>query len=124
MCPTSGCETILQSEYSTIFGVPLSLLGMGAYGLVAAIATSMAISQEKGSVGSPQAADAGSTVPTGEAYAGAGPSVASSSGGVGNDGQRARADQALLAGVTLLASCSASLMYVLFTRFEGEACAW
>mmetsp|Transcript_16018 Transcript_16018/g.34607 ORF Transcript_16018/g.34607 Transcript_16018/m.34607 type:complete len:363 (+) Transcript_16018:47-1135(+) len=34
VCPTSGCETVLTSEYSTLFGVPLSFLGMLAYGAV------------------------------------------------------------------------------------------
>jgi uncharacterized membrane protein len=37
-CPVSGCETVLTSSYSEIFGVPLSLLGMLAYGAVAAAA--------------------------------------------------------------------------------------
>ncbi|XP_042040699.1 thiol-disulfide oxidoreductase LTO1-like [Salvia splendens] len=36
-CPTGGgsCTTILTSDYSSVFGVPLPLFGMLAYGLVA-----------------------------------------------------------------------------------------
>ncbi len=37
-CPISGCETVLNSSYSELFGVPLSLFGLLAYGGVAAAA--------------------------------------------------------------------------------------
>lgn len=30
-CTTGGCEVVLTSQYSTIFGVPLALLGSGFY---------------------------------------------------------------------------------------------
>lgn len=38
-CPTGGgsCTTILTSDYSSVFGVPLALFGMLAYGLVASL---------------------------------------------------------------------------------------
>ncbi|KAE8010695.1 hypothetical protein FH972_007040 [Carpinus fangiana] len=38
-CPTGGssCGDILNSDYAVVFGVPLPLLGMVAYGLVAAL---------------------------------------------------------------------------------------
>lgn len=37
-CPTSGCDSVLSSPYAYLYGVPLSLLGMLAYGGVAALA--------------------------------------------------------------------------------------
>lgn len=30
-CTTSGCETVLTSQFSTILGIPLALLGSGFY---------------------------------------------------------------------------------------------
>uniref|UniRef100_A0A2P2JMI8 Vitamin K epoxide reductase domain-containing protein n=1 Tax=Rhizophora mucronata TaxID=61149 RepID=A0A2P2JMI8_RHIMU len=39
-CPTTGggsCGDVLNSDYAAIFGVPLSLIGMVAYGLVSAL---------------------------------------------------------------------------------------
>lgn len=47
VCPTSGCETILESSYSSLFGIPLSLFGMLTYGAVSALAASAAIRQEQ-----------------------------------------------------------------------------
>ena len=38
VCPTSGCESVLSSAYSSLFGVPLSLLGFFAYAAVAGVA--------------------------------------------------------------------------------------
>ncbi|NEO84982.1 MAG: vitamin K epoxide reductase family protein [Spirulina sp. SIO3F2] len=37
LCPSSGegCQAVLNSPYATVFGVPLSVLGMAAYGVVA-----------------------------------------------------------------------------------------
>jgi uncharacterized membrane protein len=46
-CPISGggCDAVLNSDYATLFGVlPLPLLGMLAYGVVAAAAASLAAS--------------------------------------------------------------------------------
>ncbi len=37
-CPTEGCETVLNSSYGEIAGLPLSLFGLGAYLLVAVLA--------------------------------------------------------------------------------------
>jgi uncharacterized membrane protein len=37
-CPTSGCESVLASDYATLFGQPLSLYGMMAYVTVASLA--------------------------------------------------------------------------------------
>lgn len=38
VCPLSGCATVLDSAYASLYGVPLSLLGMMAYGAVGACA--------------------------------------------------------------------------------------
>lgn len=38
VCPTSGCERVLESPYATIFGLPLSLFGLLAYLAMAAFA--------------------------------------------------------------------------------------
>jgi uncharacterized membrane protein len=35
-CPTSGCASVLDSPYGTLFGLPLPLFGFAAYGAVAA----------------------------------------------------------------------------------------
>jgi uncharacterized membrane protein len=40
VCPISGCDSVLTSSYSEILGVPLSLLGMLAYGAVGVLAAS------------------------------------------------------------------------------------
>jgi uncharacterized membrane protein len=37
-CPTSGCESVLSSDYAQLFGQPLSLYGVLAYTAVAALA--------------------------------------------------------------------------------------
>lgn len=40
VCPTTGsCETVLSSDYATVFGLPLSLLGLLGYAAVAALST-------------------------------------------------------------------------------------
>ena len=51
VCPTSGCETVLESAYSSLFGVPLSLFGMLTYGAVSALAASASIQQEREGTG-------------------------------------------------------------------------
>ncbi len=38
LCPTSGCDKVLNSPYATAFGVPLSLLGCVAYLSIAILA--------------------------------------------------------------------------------------
>ena len=38
VCTTGGCETVQQSEYSTIAGVPVALLGVAMFISVAALA--------------------------------------------------------------------------------------
>ncbi len=43
VCPVSGCETVLESQYSSLFGLPLSLFGMLAYLSVSVLAVSAAI---------------------------------------------------------------------------------
>lgn len=42
LCPSAGegCQAVLNSPYATVFGVPLSVLGMAAYGGVAIAALS------------------------------------------------------------------------------------
>lgn len=44
VCPISGgsCNDILNSDYAFVFGVPLPLIGMVAYGLVAALGLQLA----------------------------------------------------------------------------------
>lgn len=37
-CPTEGCETVLNSSYGEVAGLPLALFGLGAYLLVAVLA--------------------------------------------------------------------------------------
>ena len=39
ICPTEGCDRVLNSPYATIFGLPLPLFGLLGYGLMAALAT-------------------------------------------------------------------------------------
>lgn len=38
VCPTSGCERVLESPYATVFGLPLALFGLLAYLAMAAFA--------------------------------------------------------------------------------------
>ncbi|EFJ41997.1 hypothetical protein VOLCADRAFT_107426 [Volvox carteri f. nagariensis] len=38
VCPTNGCESVLGSPYAQLYGMPLSLFGMLAYGAVGALA--------------------------------------------------------------------------------------
>lgn len=40
ICPTGGCERVLESDYATIFGLPLSLFGLLAYIAMAVLALS------------------------------------------------------------------------------------
>eukprot|EP00879_Flechtneria_rotunda_P002397 GHRR01002593.1.p1 GENE.GHRR01002593.1~~GHRR01002593.1.p1 ORF type:complete len:397 (+),score=160.38 GHRR01002593.1:469-1659(+) len=51
-CPTGGCDTVLNSSYAQLFGLPLPLFGAGAYGAVAVAALVAA-----------QAANSGEKVP-------------------------------------------------------------
>jgi uncharacterized membrane protein len=48
-CPLSGCESVLNSSYSELFGVPLSLFGMLAYGAVGTIALTAVLQSEPSS---------------------------------------------------------------------------
>jgi uncharacterized membrane protein len=41
-CSTGGCETVQSSEYSSIAGVPVAVLGLGAYALLLVTAASAA----------------------------------------------------------------------------------
>ncbi|GIL84640.1 hypothetical protein Vretimale_14537 [Volvox reticuliferus] len=38
ICPTNGCESVLSSPYAQLFGLPLPLFGLVAYGTVGALA--------------------------------------------------------------------------------------
>ena len=89
VCPTSGCEAILDSEYSSLFGIPLSLLGMVTYATVSGLAA-MAAMQGRNSASKESLAAEGSTSSSGSGLL--------------------QLDNALLCGVTLLGTCSASLM--------------
>jgi len=40
ICTTGGCETVQQSEYSTIAGIPVALLGVGMFTAVGLLAIS------------------------------------------------------------------------------------
>jgi uncharacterized membrane protein len=110
-CPlgggAAGCSDILSSEYATLFGVvPLSAVGMLAYGGVAALALAGTRQAGTGAL-----ADA----------------EASSSGGGGEPSAAQQAAEsplrtAVLAGGLALASCSAVLLWLLATRFDGALC--
>ncbi len=36
ICTTGGCETVQRSKYAELFGVPVALLGLAAYGAILA----------------------------------------------------------------------------------------
>ncbi len=38
ICPNTGCKEVLESPYASVFGIPLPLLGLVAYGVVAILA--------------------------------------------------------------------------------------
>lgn len=38
VCPTSGCKAVLESDYATVFGLPLTLYGLLAYITMAVLA--------------------------------------------------------------------------------------
>lgn len=42
---SGGCGSVLNSEYATVFGIPLSLLGLSAYSAVTALAVKGSLSQ-------------------------------------------------------------------------------
>lgn len=47
-CPVSGCDTVLTSEYSELYGIPMSLLGMLAYAAVGATAVAAGAANKDG----------------------------------------------------------------------------
>eukprot|EP00891_Asterochloris_glomerata_P000774 jgi/Astpho2/774/Aster-00633 len=82
---SGGCGSVLNSDYATVFGIPLSLLGLLGYGGTAALAL-------------------------------AGAAAGSREAPLPRFG--------VLAGSTVLATCSACLLFLLATKFQGEACTW
>lgn len=47
VCPTTGCEQVLKSDYAQLFGIPLSLVGFGFYVAVGVVAVVLSRQQEK-----------------------------------------------------------------------------
>lgn len=39
ICPTEGCDRVINSPYATVFGLPLTLFGFLGYALIVALAT-------------------------------------------------------------------------------------
>lgn len=39
VCPTEGCDRVVNSPYATVFGLPLTLFGVLGYGLMVVLAT-------------------------------------------------------------------------------------
>lgn len=91
--PVSGCQTVLDSDWASFFGVPMSLLGLATYSTVATLA---AIGSSR------QAACLDER----------------------DDSTTSALRSAMLGGGVVLATCSAFLMFILFTEFPGELCPW
>eukprot|EP00798_Chlamydomonas_sp_ICE-L_P015767 gene15767-21890_t len=87
VCPASGCESVLTSGYSILFGLPLPFFGMLAYATTAFIASTSAGQKELLSAVSPES--------------GEGPSIES---------RLKTFDTALVAGAGALVGTSATLM--------------
>lgn len=51
LCPTQGCETVLNSSYAQLWGLPLSLFGLGSYGLMLLLAAGVWLVPPEGSAG-------------------------------------------------------------------------
>ncbi|GFR46364.1 hypothetical protein Agub_g7944, partial [Astrephomene gubernaculifera] len=100
VCPTNGCDSVLNSPYAQLFGLPLSLFGMLAYGTVGILAVSYMMQQQQ------------PTTP-----ASATPSATSATA-------RRLTSWGLTAGVAALATTSAVLVSLLHSRFPGSSCAW
>lgn len=97
-CPLSGsCATILTSDYASLWGiVPLSAMGILAYGAVAAVAIAGIQKRQDNLVISQ----------------------------VTSKNLENNLQISLLAGSLILSTTSAYLMYILFTAFPGDVCPW
>lgn len=87
-CPSEGCETVLNSTYASLFGLPLSLYGCITY---LGVATLAAVCHQR--------QQSGESVP-------------------------AALSSALLGGSAVLSTTSAILLYILFTKLNGQQCVW
>lgn len=50
ICPTHGCQAVLESPYAQVFGLPLPLLGFLAYTLLAGVTLAPLVIKDRKSV--------------------------------------------------------------------------
>lgn len=134
-CPTAGsCDTVLNSGYASVFGLPLPLLGMRLLsalavcslavcrGLVTRSCAAMPIAlrwSRSRAVSWP-----GCAVYGGVALLAGRQALAQATRARQGAHSLNRTRYAILAGGTVLASTSGYLLYLLATVFAGESCTW
>ena len=128
-----GCSSVLQSAYSEIYGMPLPLLGAGAYAATSGLAF---LASKRGS---PSSAESVEGVPE-DAEGGEAADSATSTGtdtarpatytfegaaaSTGGDWLGRGARWGVLGGATLLSSVSTGLMATLVLALDGQSCPW